>query len=470
MNKDVLTAYPQLSAASLAPVLEALIQESPHKIIVLDDDPTGTQTVHDVSVYTGWDYDSVRQGFLEPQKLFYILTNSRSFSPEQTERIHREIAQTIEKVSQETGRDYLIISRSDSTLRGHYPLETETLRNVYETMRGAQVDGEILCFFFKEGGRYTLNDTHYVADGEKLIPAAETEFAKDSTFGYSHSSLPDYIEEKTGGAYRAKDVISIPLEMLRNQEISQIEELLMGARDFNKIVVNTIDYCDLMVFCTALYRAIARGKHFLMRSAASLVKVLGGISDIPLLEKKDLLTSASENGGLVVVGSYTNKTTQQLEALRTLDHLEFFEFNSDLVLTPELLEQETARMIAQAEACIAQGTTAVVYTKRKLLTQDHDTRESVLARSTKISEAVQSIVAGIQTEPSFILAKGGITSSDICTKALKVRHGTVLGQAAPGVPVIRTDSSSKFPGIPYIIFPGNVGDEYSLRRILNLFA
>jgi uncharacterized protein YgbK (DUF1537 family) len=66
--------------------------------------------------------------------------------------------------------------------------------------------------------------------------------------------------------------------------------------------------------------------------------------------------------------------------------------------------------------------------------------------------------------PGFIIAKGGITASDVGTKALRVRRATVMGQIKPGVPVWMTDSGSKFPHMPYVIFPGNVGETATLRE------
>ena len=33
------------------------------KIIVLDDDPTGVQTIHDISVYTDWSAQTIADGF-----------------------------------------------------------------------------------------------------------------------------------------------------------------------------------------------------------------------------------------------------------------------------------------------------------------------------------------------------------------------------------------------------------------------
>ena len=137
--------------------------------------------MHDVSVYTDWSYESVLSGFREEGRLFFILTNSRSFTAERTRRVHTKIAEAAARAARETGKEYVLVSRGDSTLRGHYPLETETLRYVTEAELGVSIDGEILCPFFLEGGRYTLGNTHYVLSGEELVPAARTEFARDAT-------------------------------------------------------------------------------------------------------------------------------------------------------------------------------------------------------------------------------------------------------------------------------------------------
>lgn len=99
-------------------ILREAVMRSGRKIVVLDDDPTGVQTVHDVSVYTDWSEESVLQGFQEEGNLFYILTNSRGFTEDETKKAHRQIAGNIVKAARATGRDFLIMSRGDSTLRG----------------------------------------------------------------------------------------------------------------------------------------------------------------------------------------------------------------------------------------------------------------------------------------------------------------------------------------------------------------
>lgn len=467
---DILESYKpvKISEEELDKILFSLIKESRKKIIVLDDDPTGVQTVHDISVYTDWSEESIYSGFNEENRLFYILTNSRGFTVEQTTKCHTEIIERVNKISQETGKEYMIISRGDSTLRGHYPLETELLRKGFEADGKKHIDGEIICPFFKEGGRFTIDNVHYVKTGDELVPAGQTEFAKDKTFGYASSNLCEYIEEKTQGKYKAQDVTIISLDELRNVKIDEVTEKLLKVNNFGKIVVNAIDYCDLKVFAIALYKAMKQGKNYMFRVAAAIVKVVGGISDKPLLTRKDMVIKETSNGGIVVVGSHTQKTTSQVEELKKLKDLIFIEFNSDLVLDEKAFEKEITDTLAKEEKFIGEGKTVVVYTKRKLLVVENDTKEEALICSVKISDAVQSLVGKLNIIPAFVIAKGGITSSDVGTKALHVKRANVLGQIRPGIPVWQTGEESRFPMTPYIIFPGNVGEITTLREAVEI--
>ena len=461
---DILNKYSKVDEEEVERLLEQEFRKSDRKIVVLDDDPTGVQTVHDVSVYTDWSKESIENGFSETNRLFYILTNSRGFTEAQTENVHKEIAKTVSEVAKACKRDVILVSRSDSTLRGHYPLETTLLKEGMEKTLGISVDGEILCPFFKEGGRFTLENTHYVRYGEELVPAAQTEFAKDATFGYHHSDLCAYVEEKTGGTYLAKDVVCIALSDIRALNLDKITGQLCAVRDFQKVVVNAIDYVDVKIVSIALYRAMAKGKHFIFRTAAALVKELGKISTQPLLTREQMIVRESTHGGVIVVGSHTQKTTKQLEELLKLDGIVSVAFDSDLVLEDDAFIKEIKRVTEKIETIIASGKTAVAYTKRKLMVMEDDTKEKALLRSVKISDAVQSLVGNLSVVPSFVIAKGGITSSDIGTKALRVKRATVMGQIRPGIPVWQTGEESKFPQTPYVIFPGNVGEIETLRE------
>jgi uncharacterized protein YgbK (DUF1537 family) len=189
--------------------LKESVDSFAYKIVVLDDDPTGVQSVHHVSVFTDWSMESIEKGFLSSNKMFFLLTNSRGLTEEETSKLHKEVAHNTTAISKKLGIPFIIINRSDSTLRGHFPLETEILRKELEKENDWVIDGEILIPFFEAGGRFTIQNVHYVKYEDDLIPAGETEFAKDKTFGYKHSDLCQYIEEKTEGKYSAKNVIII---------------------------------------------------------------------------------------------------------------------------------------------------------------------------------------------------------------------------------------------------------------------
>ena len=296
------------------------------------------------------------------------------------------------------------------------------------------------------------------------------EFAKDKTFGYSAADMPSYIEEKTGGAYKADSVTCIALDDIRSLNYDKIEKQLLKVRNFNKIIVNAIDYIDIKIFCVALYRAMAKGKVFMLRTAASIVKVLGGVTDQPLLTREKMVTIENDNGGIIVIGSHTDKTTRQLEALKDEKDIVFIEMNASLVKDEEALKKEVRSCLALEEEAIRNGKTACCYTSRTLVTADTGNKEDELRLSVRISEAVSSLVGELTVTPAFIIAKGGITSSDIGVKALKVRKAKVLGQILPGIPVWQTGEESRFPYTPYVIFPGNVGDDGALKEAFEILT
>lgn len=438
------------------------------KIIVLDDDPTGVQTVHGISVYTDWSVDSIEKGFQEENSMFFILTNSRGFTAAETKKAHMEIATNIAEVAKKQSKEFIVISRGDSTLRGHYPLETEVLKDTIEATSNIHFDGEVIIPFFKEGGRFTVDNIHYVQYEEYLVPAGETEFAKDRTFGYTKSHLGEYVEEKSAGKFTAENTTYISLESLRSLDIEGITNQLLQVTDFNKIVVNAVDYVDVEIFVIALAKAMKSGKQFMFRSAAALTKVIGGVSDKALLTREELIQDETYHGGLILVGSHVKKTTEQLEVLKTSEFIEFIEFNTHLVLQPEKFQEEIDRVISTTENFIREGKTVTVYTNRERLDLGEGKKEEELKLSVKISDAVTSIVQRLTVRPNYIVAKGGITSSDIGTKGLEVKRATVAGQIQPGIPVWFTGEESKFPGIAYVIFPGNVGAVSTLKDTVEI--
>lgn len=466
LNKsEIMQTIPQLpNCSSIKNLLAQNIKNQKVKIFVLDDDPTGIQTVHGVTVFTRWDENVIRSAFFDQAQLFYILTNTRGLKANQAQQINQVIAENICKISNETGIDFTIISRSDSTLRGHYPLETDTLRQVIEKNTNKVIHGEIIIPFFKEGGRFTYNDIHWVEQDGWLIPADQTEFAKDNTFGFSNSDLKKWIEEKTLAKVKSENVLSISLETIRNKGYKEIKNILLQTQDFQKIIINAFDYEDLIIFTMGLVLAEQEGKNFLFRTAASFVKIRGAISDKSLLTR-DQLVKNNNNGGLIIIGSHVAKTTQQFNKALELPFIKTYELNVPNIISGHL-EEEVFKISTAINNNIAEGKTVLIYTSRAVITAKIENSEANLDISLKVSEAIVKIVKALTITPGFIIAKGGITSSDVGTKGLAVKSARVAGQIKPGIPVWITGQESKFPGLPYIIFPGNVGSTLTLKEMI----
>lgn len=471
--REAAARYPAADPAAAAALLAAELQRDDTKIVVLDDDPTGVQTVHGISVFTDFSRASIEEGFDEPGRMFFILTNSRSLSRADTQRLHEGLARDIAAAARTRNRRFVLISRSDSTMRGHYPLETDTLRRVLEAETGQVVDGEILCPFFLEGGRLTADGVHYVVEQGRMVPAGETEFARDRTFGYRSSDLRAWIEEKTGGTCPASQVGLLPLEQLRALDLDGLTRTLVSARGFGKVVVDAMEYADVEVAAAAILRAMRAGRTFLFRTAAALPRVLGGVAPRALLTREELLGASPAPaegspapGGLFVVGSHVAKTTAQLNRLLDDERVRPLEFEVAQAAAGRG-EALADRLAAEVSGRLAAGETVAVYTSRRLLTAGTGSPEDDLALSVGVSRALVRMVSGLSVRPRFLVAKGGITSSDIGVRALGVRRATVLGQALPGVPVWQLGPESRFPGMAYVVFPGNVGDEDALRTLWN---
>jgi len=481
IKKDVLNDLPPESDNDLLDQICQRVENSHLKIVILDDDPTGTQTIHGLPVLTTWDVDTLKNELLAPENAFFILTNSRGLTQAAAVNLARQIGSNLRYVSKATGIELSVISRSDSTLRGHFPLEVDAFASVFEDKSLPY----LICPFFLEGGRYTIDDIHYVAEGEKLVPASQTPFAGDAAFGFSHSNLCKWIEEKTKGDIKADQVIPVSINDIRHGGPEKVTQVLLSVPNNSACIVNAVSYRDIEVLVTGLLDALAQGKDFLYRTAASFVRVRLGIKPKQsYLTKIDLLSdfssdlsgeSAKEmngnpsygnegNGGLFIVGSYVPKTTAQVSAL--LDQTDIFPIiiNVDHLLDPVSREHEIKGAQSKLNETLAKGLDTLIYTSRDLVVGDDP--DASLKIGQAVSSSLIKLVKGLKHQPRYLVAKGGITSSDVATKGLNIKRAMVIGQALPGVPVWKTGPESKYPGMSYMIFPGNVGDDTALVQIL----
>ena len=452
-------------------------------LVVLDDDPTGTQTCHGINVLTVWDQQTLTDEFKSTKSGFFILTNSRALPTPQARDHIKEICLAVKEAATATGKEFEFVLRGDSTLRGHFPDEPEVAEEVV-----GQANGWILAPFFRQGGRLTINDVHYVADGDKLVPAAQTPFAKDATFGYKNSNLAKYVAEKSKGRISAEDVGSISLEDIRNGGASGVAKKLLSLKK-KVIVVNAVVDEDMEVFVLGMLEASQQGFRYIYRTGAAFVSTRLGIDQIPPLGPADLQmdVSAEAPGGLIIAGSYVPKTTAQLESLveGRAQHLQTITIDVEKLLKdPQHTRQTIQDAATDAAKCITNGDDVLLMTSRKLITAEDEV--SSLKIGTVVAQSLVDFMEYLDVRPRYVIAKvrrtpceeltliihqGGITSSDAASKSLRMRRAEIAGQAASGVPLWRChESTSKWSGIPYVVFPGNVGENHTLRDLVASWA
>lgn len=393
-------------------------------MVVFDDDPTGIQTVHGCLLVTDWSDDNLRVAFRDEVPFFYILTNTRALTADDARRTLTSALEAVIRVNREFHYRLICVSRSDSCLRGHFPLEPILMRDVL-VANGYNVWPKIpFAPAFIESGRFTIDGTHYMRDGQRLIPVSQSEFAHDNVFGYRNAHLVDYIREKGG-----------------------------NPDDYE--VVNAQSYDELYAYCDRLLLETSREEcAVVIRSSSSLPKALSGIDDRPYLSKSDLHIQ-SHGAGVFIVGSHVQKTTSQLNLLLQADGVSGIELPIHAILDDrDHLLQQTLNSI---DAMLSAGITPIIYTAREEVRLDNAAQRLQLGQS--VSQFLVDIVRKLITAPSYLVAKGGITSHDILTHGLSVRTARVMGQVINSVPCVMTDR------FPYVIFPGNVGTEESLREI-----
>jgi uncharacterized protein YgbK (DUF1537 family) len=430
--------------------IRARLLASGRRIAVIDDDPTGTQTAHGARVFLDWERDAMASAVRDAEPLFFVSTNSRSLDVAAAAATGKVVGERLARAAAEAGTGLSFVSRSDSTLRGHFPGEVTALA----AGAGIRPDAILLVPAFFEGGRFTAGDVHWVNLRGRLLPAARTEFAKDPSFGFGHSDLCLWAEEKTGGLTKAGDVRTVSLDDIRHGGPAKVAGILAGCPKGSTVVVNAMADADLEVVVLGIMDAEEAGQSFLCRTAASFVKVRAGLPDAPLLGTAEI--GAADGPCLFVIGSWVGATTRQLEALLRSGNVEGIEYRADGDAG------EPADAARRCASALRAGRHAALFTSRHVDRGGGD----FLARGAEIMAGLCESVRLLPEAPAVIVAKGGITSLEVARRALGARDALVAGQVLPGVPLWRLGTGARFPGIPYVVFPGNVGEDGALLEVL----
>lgn len=429
------------------------------KIIALDDDPTGSQTVHSCLLLTRWDVKTLCGALLDASPVFFVLTNTRGMGGEQATQVTRDVCHNLKLAlaqlkAEGTEINPILVSRSDSTLRGHYPVETDVIAEEL-----GPFDAHFLVPAFFEGGRFTRDSMHYLLVDDKEVPVHETEFAKDSVFGFSTAFLPDYVEEKTCGRIKSEQVQRFLLNDVRGDS----QERLSKLENNTCCVVDCETQADLNHFAQQLNLAAAQGKRFLFRSAASLLTALAKLPPQPIAAEAMAEYVPDGRAGAVIVGSHVKKTTAQLELLLKCSSVIGIEVEVERIIKErQSLLDEIIKRVADAHSSDKHS---VIYTSR--IEKTFADQQSRLEFGEQVSAFLMDVVRNMPKTLGFLISKGGITSNDVLSVGLALQTSRVLGQILPGCSVVRCPKNhARYPHMPVVIFPGNVGDENALVTAL----
>jgi uncharacterized protein YgbK (DUF1537 family) len=453
---------PEPDVSSLLLEIRRSLDDPSSRLLVLDDDPTGVQTMQDIEILTTWEPDLIDRTLREQPRLLYLLTNSRALDEPAAVKLTASVVAVLRSAALKNQIRFSPISRSDSTLRGHYPAELGPLADLLSQ----PPDGHLIVPAYPEAGRIVLDGCHFVYDHSRrrYVPVTETDFSRDPTFGFSHYRLAEWVEEKSKDAWKASQVLSVPLRMLREGGPDEVSSLLLRAEHNVPIVVDTVTDPDLVVLSAGLLRAENAGKRFLCRTAAPFVR-----SRLGELPGATLDPGVIGSGpGLVLVGSYVKRTSEQLAAARAVPNVESIELLVDQLFEQAEAERHLTDLVEAIESSLAAGRTALVFTSRGLVSQRGQLNHVQI--SAIVSEALSSIPTRLSRPPKWFVAKGGITSNDVLTKGLKAKRARVLGQVASGVSALRLGPESAYPGLPFIVFPGNVGGPSTLADLIRTLS
>src|SRR5215831_7291489 len=425
--------------AGLRESVRAMRAEDGLLLGVLDDDPTGSQAVHDVQAVTVLEEDAYRAALAGAARTCFVLTNTRSLGEAAAAELNTLAARGLMAVAGRRGARLQLVSRSDSTLRGHVMAEVAALQAVRRDLLGRGYDGVLLVPAFLEAGRLTAAGIHWARTGDGLVPVGETEFARDPAFGYTASDLRDFVADRSGGTIGRDDVTSIGLTDIRLGGPSRVRELLAGVRDGQWVVVNGTEYSDLEAVACGVLLAERAGQSFLFRTGPSFVRALCGLGPRAPLRGGEIWPDGRRGGhGLIVAGSHTGNTNRQLAALRAAGGTIGVELDVPAVMSGSgdvvaAAAQQVARALGHSDV--------LLYTSRAVVAGSANADSAgadsagadsaiadglavarrvsdALAVARRVSDALARTVRGaLAAEPAWVIAKGGITSHDVA------RHG-----------------------------------------------
>jgi uncharacterized protein YgbK (DUF1537 family) len=413
-------------------------------VIVLDDDPTGVQTLTGVRVLLSWSADRVRRA-ISGRRAIHLITNVRALPPEQAFEVTRAAA----RAAIAGAADALVVLRGDSTLRGHVREEVLALADVIASP--GRIPPVLLVPALPSAGRVTIEGVHMLARDGRLVPLHETEYASDGVFSYRDARVLVWADERTAGllpAAAGRELHSAELRAGGPALVAEALRELEGGGQPAALVPDVEDTSDLELVAAGFELARRMGVTTLVRCAPAFAGVLSGAT------ADGLVPAPFAERVLVVCGSYVPGATAQLEALLEAHPGSLVEVDVHALVSDDP-GPEIARTADRAGALLREQRLAVLATPR----QRPGGTES-LAAGEHISAGLARAARRVTPRASCVVVKGGITSCVTLRDGFGKTQADVVGPIVPGVSHWRTDE------LDYVVVPGNVGDRELLADVV----
>ena len=444
------------------------------KIIIIDDDPTGSQTVNGCNLILRWDYETLLKGLKDSSNLLFILANTRSLSKEDVKIRLKEICSALREIMNHSSfaeEDFVLISRGDSTLRGHNFIEPYIINELL-----GPFDATFYIPAFIEGNRTTVNGNHFVDN----IPIHKTIFSKDKIFGFNTSNIKELIYEQSNYQLDFNNVENIFIKDFEVLETNQPSKLFMHIeklKNNKKVIVDSMDYSQLDKF-SSIVKSLLKKKKFLFRSAASFISSLSNVKQIQKdhiyfsqLRRKNNNDEAMK--GLIVVGSHVELSTLQLNKvldislcqpieINVFKLYEFFKLGDNLNQINSLKEL----ILNSIRQNLSRDSIPVLYTSREIISPTNE--NDLIHFQLFLSAFIAKIVSAVKNEIGYLISKGGITTNAIISEGLKADSVYLEGQILPGVSLVTFNLLKQKGKLPIVTFPGNMGNKMSLVQALEI--
>ena len=444
------------------------------KIIIIDDDPTGSQTVSDCNLILRWDYETILKGLKGSSNLLFILANTRSLAEKDVKIRLKEICSSLEKIMNNVlfaEEKFIVISRGDSTLRGHNFIEPFIINQLL-----GPFDATFYIPAFIEGNRTTINGNHFVDN----IPIHKTIFSKDKIFGFKTSNIKELIYQQSNRQINNNHIENIFIkdfdEIDQNQP-NYIQTYMENLKNNKKVIVDIIDYSQLDKF-SRIVKTLIKKKKFLFRSAASFISSLSNIKQtqkdktyFSQLRRKN--SSNQIMKGLVVIGSYVKLTTLQLNAVLGISLCKPIEINVyklyDCFKHKDNLNQINhlkEKILFSIRSYLSQDDIPVLFTSREIISPRD--KNDLIQFQYFLSVFIANIVSAVKNELGYLISKGGITTNTILSEGLHADSVYLEGQILPGVSLVTFNLLKQKGKLPIVTFPGNIGNKMSLVKALEI--